>query len=255
MPRIQDIYDCIDAAAPFDNALAFDNVGLLVGDPNAQVHRVLLALDITEAVAKEAIAMNAGLIISHHPVIFDPIKSLGPREVPYLLAAGGVGALCCHTNLDLSPVCGVNVALGARLGLRNVKGENLWEEAVLFSGELEEAQAPQALARFIAEKLEAPALRYIPGNRPVKKLFFCSGAGGDEVSHAAVRGADGFLTGEMKHHEAIEAARSGLSIFVAGHYETEKPFAGLLASYLKKRFPETAFLQSKAEENPFRSLS
>ena len=133
MARIRDIYDIIDAVAPFSTALDFDNAGLLVGDGNTIVTRALLALDITPAVVAEAASMNANLILSHHPVIFHPLKSLGPQDVPYQLASRGIAALCCHTNLDLSPVCGVNVALGSKLGLRNVRREDVFgEDCVLF---------------------------------------------------------------------------------------------------------------------------
>lgn len=255
MARIQDIYDIINAAAPFSAAMSFDNVGVLVGDRNQLVSRVLIALDITEAVVEEAASMNAGLIISHHPVIFHPLKSLGAQDVPYLLARSGIAALCCHTNLDLSPVCGVNVALAGRLGLRNIRAEDVFgEECVLFSGELETELAPQGFAALVKERLEARAVQLIPGERPVKKVFLCSGAGGEYVPFAACRGADAYLTGEMRHHEALDAARTGVTCVVAGHYETEKPFGEFLASYLKKRIPDTAFLLSRAERPPFETI-
>lgn len=244
--RVCDIYDVIDQAAPFKSALSFDNSGLLVGDGTAQVHRALLALDITPAVVEEAASINANLIISHHPVIFDPIKSLNSRSVPYLLARKGIAALCCHTNLDISPVCGVNVALGSRLGLKNLRQEDVFgEECVLFSGELEEPLAPEAFARHVRERLGAPAVQLVPGERPVKRVFLCSGAGGDFVPFAACRGADGYVTGEMKHHELLAAAASGVTCVAAGHYETEIVFAEFLAAYLKKRLPGAAFLLSK----------
>lgn len=250
MARICDIYDIINAVAPFSSQLAFDNSGLLVGDGADEVSRALLCLDITPAVVEEAARMNANLIISHHPVIFDPLKSLGSRDVPYLLAKNGIAALCCHTNLDLSPVCGVNVALAGRLGLRSVRGEDVFgEESVLFSGELERAMEPRAFAGLVRDRLEAGAVRLVDGGRPVRKVFLCSGAGGGEVAHAACRGADAFVTGEMKHHEALEAARLGLSCVVAGHYETERPAVGFLGAYLRKRFPGTGFLESKEEGN------
>ena len=123
MARVCDIYDIINAVAPFSTALDFDNVGLLVGDGKTVVTRALLALDITPNVVAEAASMNANLIISHHPVIFHPVKSLGPQDMPYQLASRGIAALCCHTNLDLSPVCGVNVALGSKLGCGTCGGK------------------------------------------------------------------------------------------------------------------------------------
>lgn len=255
MPRICDIYDVINAAAPFETAMSFDNVGLLVGEANTEVTRALIALDITQPVVEEAASMNANLIISHHPVIFHPLKSLGGRDVPYLLAKNGVAALCCHTNLDRSPVCGVNVALAGRLGLRNLHAEDVFgEECVLFAGELPAPLPPEGFAGLVKEKLGLSAVQYIPGERPVKKVFLCSGAGGEYVSFAAMRGADGYLTGEMRHHEALDAARTGLTSVVAGHYETEKPFAEFLAAFLRRRFPDTVFLLSKAELPPFETV-
>lgn len=255
MPRICDIYDVINAAAPFDTAMSYDNVGLLVGEANTPVTRALLALDITPAVVEEAASMNANLIISHHPVIFHPIKSLGGRDVPYLLAKSGVAALCCHTNLDSSPVCGVNVALAGKLGLKNLRAEDVFgEECVLFSGELSEELPPQAFAELVKARLELKTVQYIPGARSVKKVFLCGGAGGEFVNFAAMRGADAYLTGEMRHHEALEAARTGLTCVAAGHYETEKLVVEFLAAYLRKRFPETAFLVSKSERPPFETL-
>lgn len=251
MARICDIYDIINAVAPFASQLTFDNSGLLVGDSGTEVTRALVCLDITEAVAQEAESVNANLIISHHPVIFDPIKSMNSRDMAYVLARKGIAALCCHTNLDLSPICGVNVALASRLGLRNVRAEDVFgEESVLFSGELEQEVEPWEFARLVKEKLEAGAVQLVDGGRPVKKIFLCSGAGGDEIAHAACRGADAFLTGELKHHEALEAVKLGLTCVAAGHYETEKPFAAFLAAYLKKRFPDTGFLVSKMESPP-----
>ena len=255
MARICDIYDIIDAVAPFSTALDFDNSGLLVGDGNTVVTRALLALDITPAVVEEAASINANLILAHHPVIFHPLKALGPQDVAYQLASRGIAALCCHTNLDLSPICGVNVALGSKLGLRSVRREDVFgEECVLYSGELEEPLEPEAFAALVKEKLSAPAVKFCPGDRLVQRVFFCSGAGGENVRLAACRGADAYLTGEMKHHEQLEAARSRLTCVAAGHYETERVFGEFLASYLKKRVPDTAFLLSQADQPPLRAL-
>ena len=252
MARICDLYDIIHAVADFDSQLAFDNSGLLVGDAAAEVTRALICLDITEDVVREAAGINANLIISHHPVIFDPVRSLSSRDSAYLLAKNGIAALCCHTNLDLSPVCGVNVALASRLGLKSVRREDVFgKDSVLFSGELAEPLEPEGFARLVKARLGAKAVQLIPGGGNIKKVFLCSGAGGNEVNHAACRGGDAFVTGEMKHHEALEAAKSGLTCVAAGHYETEAVFREFLAAYLKKRAPDTAFLVSKAERPPF----
>lgn len=255
MARICDIYDIINSAAPFDSQLAFDNSGLLVGDRVTEVTRALICLDITREVIDEAAAMNANLIISHHPVIFDPIKSMSSRDPAYLLAKNGIAAICCHTNLDISPVCGVNAALANRLGLKNVRPEEAFgDDCVLYSGELPEPMTPEDFARHVKERLSAGTVNLIPGDGMVKRVFLCSGAGGEFAPYAAMRGGDAYLTGEMKHHEALEARKTGLTCVAAGHYETERVFAEYLAAYLKKRVPDTGFLVSRAESAPFTTV-
>lgn len=255
MSRICDIYDKIDAVAPFAAAMSFDNVGLLVGDRTTEVTRALLTLDITPEVVEEAAAMNANLIISHHPVIFHPLKSLAATDVPYLLAQHGIAALCCHTNLDRSPVCGTNVALGECLSLQNVCAEHGFaEDTILFSGDLPQLMSPKEFAALVKEQLSAQAVFAIYGNRPVQKVFFCSGAGGDCAALAAQRGADAYLTGELHHHEALDAAKTDLTVVAAGHYETEKPVTATLAAYLKKHCKDIVFLQSKLEKPPLTVL-
>lgn len=255
MARICDIYDIINTAAPFESQLAFDNSGLLVGDRAAEVTRALICLDVTREVIAEAAGMNASLIISHHPVIFDPIRSMGSNDPAYLLARNGIAALCCHTNLDISPVCGVNAALANRLGLRNIRPEEAFgEDCVLYSGELSEPVEPEEFALLVKERLHAGAVKLIPGEGTVKRVFLCSGAGGEFARYAAMRGGDAYLTGEMKHHEALEARKTGLTCVVAGHYETEIVFAEYLAAYLRKRVPDTGFLVSRAERNVFDTI-
>ena len=125
---------------------------------------------------------------------------------------------------------------------------------MLFSGDLEEPLEPQTFAALVKEKLSAPAVKFCPGQGKVQRVFFCSGAGGEYVHQAACRGADAYLTGEMKHHEELEAAQSRLTCVAAGHYHTEKVFGEFLASYLRKRVPDTAFLLSQADAAPMGSL-
>ena len=255
MAAVRDIFDFLDGLAAFDTQMDFDNAGFLVGRSGRKVTHLLVSLDITEEVVEEAGALGAELIVSHHPVIFHPLKSLGPQDVAYQLASRGIGALCCHTNLDLSPVCGVNVALGSKLGLKNLRQEDVFgEECVLYSGSLEEPLEPEEFAKLVKEKLSVPSVKFCAGDRPVQRVFLCSGAGGEYIHQAACRGADAYLTGEMKHHEELEATFSRLTCVAAGHYHTEKVFAEFLASYLRKRVPDTAFLLSQTETAPMKTV-
>lgn len=119
--RIQNVYEVIDWAAPFASAMDFDNAGLLVGDPDQPVSRLLIALDITPDVIREAADCGAELIVSHHPVIFHGLKSLPTFHPVWQLASRGIGAICAHTNLDKAQHIGVNEALAAALGLQHVR--------------------------------------------------------------------------------------------------------------------------------------
>jgi GTP cyclohydrolase I len=117
MATTGDIYAFIDGFAPFQTAMSFDNPGLLVGDDNTEVTTALLSLDITPEVVREAAELGAQLIVSHHPVIFHPLKKLSKGSVPYLLAQHSITAICAHTNLDMA-AGGVNDCLAERLGLK-----------------------------------------------------------------------------------------------------------------------------------------
>lgn len=120
MITVGDIYRWMDSIAPFATAMDFDNVGLLVGDAAQPVERVLVSLDITGAVVEEAKEKGAQLIVSHHPVIFQPLRRLEAGSAPYKLAQYGISAICSHTNLDMAEN-GVNAVLAQRLGLKQVK--------------------------------------------------------------------------------------------------------------------------------------
>ena len=135
MKTINDILNFFEEFAPCATQMSFDNAGLIVGDKYTAVSRVLVALDITEDVVNEAESLGCELIISHHPVIFAPIKRLSPSSVPYMLAQKGISAVCMHTNLDLGEKFGVNICLADALGVKNPVLSELGE--CMFTGELE----------------------------------------------------------------------------------------------------------------------
>ena len=116
MAAIDEIYRYLNEIAPFSTAMDFDNAGFLVGDGKTEVTKALVTLDITAQSVRQAREKGAQLIVSHHPVIFHPLKRLLSNSVPYLLAKEGIGAICAHTNLDMAPG-GVNDCLAAALEL------------------------------------------------------------------------------------------------------------------------------------------
>ena len=148
MTLINDILEFTESFAPSDSAASFDNVGLLVGSGTTSVSKALLALDITKEVVEEAAEIGAQLIISHHPVIFNPLKSMSKDSVPYMLAQNSLSALCLHTNLDIAWDTGVNLCLANTLGLENI---TFYEGEFLVSGKLKEEISAEDFAKLVKE--------------------------------------------------------------------------------------------------------
>lgn len=225
------IFDYLDERAPFATAEEWDNAGLLAGNRDMPVQRILVTLDITPAAVEAAAQAGAQLIVSHHPVIFSPLRALERESAPWLLARRDIAAICAHTNLDMA-AGGVNDALAALLGLTAV---HTAADGLCRIGRLETPLSPRALAERTAQRLHT-AVRMHAGNRPVRTVCVCGGAGGDCVLPLAAQ-ADALLTGEVRHHEWLEGARSGATVIEAGHYATEAPVTTVLAAWLRERFP------------------
>lgn len=246
-----DIYDFLDSFAPFRTAMSFDNPGLLVGERQTPLQTVLFSLDITPQVVKEAHTLKAQLVVSHHPVIFDPLKQLAKGSAPYLLAQYEIDAVCAHTNLDMA-AGGVNTTLAQCLGLRNVHtlveyAPSLPEALV---GELSEPLAPAAFAEQVKQQLHCDGVRYTDGKRTIKTVGLCSGSGADLIYEAAAAGCEAFVTGESKHNLLLDAEQMQLTLVEAGHFATEDPVIKPLLQKIQKQFPELCCIKSKAMHSP-----
>ena len=169
MVTVGDIYNYIDTFAPFHTAMGFDNVGLLVGGKHCPVTSVMVSMDITPKVISEAVSQKAELIISHHPVIFQPLKRLSPTDVPYLLVQNGLCAIAAHTNYDLA--CGgVNACLAERLQLKQISMLEEYEHSGLAAsliGQLETAMKPSEFAAYVKTQLECKGLKFTVGKTAV----------------------------------------------------------------------------------------
>ena len=244
MTKINDIMEYFETFAPVASQMDFDNSGLLVGDRENTVKKVLLSLDITKDVVLEAEELGCELIISHHPVIFNPIKHMGTHDPSYLLANKEISALCMHTNLDLGTEFGVNVALANAIGVHNVKLADIGE--CLFIGSLDTAVEMKDFAQNVKAALNCSGLRYTDLKPNVKTVAVSSGAGGSNVSEAAKLGADVLVTGEIKHHDINTANSLNLNIIDAGHFKSEDIVILPLIKRLSDRFSDIIFTKSKS---------
>ena len=250
MTTVSDINGKIRKIAPENTAMDFDNVGLLVGDPGAAVSTVLLALDVTADVIRQAEESGAQLIVSHHPVIFQPLKRLNTSSLPYRLAQKGIAVISAHTNYDLAPE-GVNYRLTEKLRLQQVRPFLTDPKTGLAEGligELESSMMPEAFAEYVKKTLSCGGVSYTEGKSSVKTVAVGCGAGSYMLFDAISAGADGFVTGESKHHELLAAKEAGITMVTAGHFNTEAHAMEPLAATLKKAFPDVQFQMAEQTE-------
>ncbi len=242
MTTVNDIYTYINSFAPFETALDYDNVGILVGDKNAIAEKVLVTLDITPEVIAEAQKLGVDIIISHHPVIFKPVKALSHNSVPYMLAQRGITALCAHTNLDLS-LQGVNICLAKALGLTNIY---LHSQGIAVGDlSVENPVSPKQFALLVKDKLNCNGVRYTDGKEKISKVAVGGGACGEYIHLAKELGANAFVTGEIKHNYILESYDVDLTVIDAGHYKTEDVVIDYLVEQLSKNFPDVSFTKSR----------
>lgn len=243
MKTVNDILNFTETFAPLNSAMEYDNVGLLVGNGKTKVSRAVVALDITDGVIDEALENRAELIISHHPVIFNPIKNISSDSIVYRLIENNISALCLHTNLDLSESFGVNTCLAKAVGVKNAK---FVQGECLYIGELDDEVSNLEFAKAVKKALNCKGLRLTLKDRKVKKIAVCSGSGGEYAPLAKSLGADALLTGEIKHHEILEAVKLNIAIVDAGHFKTEDIVTAPLTEKLNREFKDVEFIKSKS---------
>lgn len=244
MAKVKDFYGYLNSIAPFETQEDWDNSGMLVGDMNAEVKKAAVVLDITHEEIKKAKAIGADLIISHHPVIFNPIKSVTKGSVPYELVASSINALCCHTPLDIADG-GTNDSLAELLGINVTRAD----DPILRLGTVEPTTA-QGLAGKIANTLNTK-VRYADAGKTIKKIAICTGAGCSLIEAAGE--IDAFITGDASHHNFLDCVQAGITLIAAGHYETEIIVVPVLVKKLQAQFPDIEIIDIK-QENPIKFI-
>lgn len=249
MTSVHDIESALWQLAPRELARSWDNVGLLVGRPDREVRRVLVALDITEAVAEEAEAQGADLIVSHHPVMnchWHMVQTLRSDDLQgrllRRLVSRDLSAICMHTNLDAAQG-GVNDALAAALQLEEaapLEGGG----GIARTGRLPRPVSVPDFLFAVQEALGAGGLRCTDGAKPISRVAVGGGACGEFLWAAAAAGCDAFVTADVKYNQFLDAAALGLTLVDAGHFPTEDVVCPVLARYLSERFPELAVRKS-----------
>ena len=239
--KVKDLVRLVDDSLPFAWAEDWDNVGLLLGDPEDSVEGVTVALDPSLDAMRDARESGCSVLVSHHPLIFSPLRRIDCSEGTGLDIAYAVrnriSVVCLHTNWD-SAGRGVNRILADGIGLQNVtpivpSARGGWGEGAV--GMLREPLPAVEAARGMGRSWNLSRIgMYGSPERPISRIALCGGSGGSLWYRALDAGADVFVTADMKYHEKMEALRSGLALFDADHGEMEACTLPGLASVLSE---------------------
>lgn len=266
-----EITRAIEALAPLSWQEDYDNSGLQIGlfdekgsplGAEAEVTGVLVCLDVTEKVIDEAAERSCNLIVSHHPLLFRPLRSVTGERFAQRCAARalrrGVAVYSAHTNLDNAPG-GVSWEMAGRIGLHDVRtllpleggaDADTGREGVPGSGVigvLAEGEMLEDFVNRLAQTFSSVPRRYVPslpegspssGERIIRTVALCGGSGGELIREAVAAHADCFVTGEIRYHDYFEAGDCAL--VALGHYESEQFTMDLLCRYLKEKLPKMA---------------
>ena len=258
--RLADVTRALEDIAPSAWAEPWDNVGLLVGDAGARVERVLFTIDYTSAVATEAEAAKADLVVAYHPPIFAPLKRIAHDGVVARAIRAGIALYSPHTALDVA-AGGTNDMLGDVVGLASRRP--LAPRPPTAPGE-----APRGLGRI--GELDAPVDRHAlverikaglgiervlvagPTTGEARRVAVSAGAAGDMFKDALAAGADVYLTGEMRHHDALACAARGMTVVCALHSNSERKALRRYAERLSVAAAGLFITVSEADRDPFK---
>lgn len=251
----REIMQRIEKQYPKDAALDFDNVGLQAGRRDKKVRKILLALDATDKVVEQAVELNVDMLITHHPLIFSPLKHvtdedfIGARILKLL--RNDISYYAMHTNYD---VLGMADLAGDILGLENMQVlDETTEDGSVGIGKLGETASVCTLRSYCEEmkqKLKLDCVRVFGDlDMQIHKVAICPGSGKSTIQSALNKGAEVLVTGDIGHHEGMDASAQGLNIIDAGHYGTEYIFVDDVAKFLKEQL-ENDVIILKAEESP-----
>lgn len=256
--KVRDIAQAIERFAPLDTQEGFDNSGLQVGDPEASVSAVLICLDVTAAIVREAIERHCTMIVSHHPVLFRGLKQIAPVneicDVVIQAIRAGISIYSSHTPLDKAPH-GISHEIARRIGLHDVKvlvpDAGTPDIGLGVIGECQPCGAMEFLRR-LKQTFSLPSLRYSTDfpTLAVRRVAICGGAGADFIPDAIRQGADVMVTGDVKYHEYTDS-RGKILIADIGHYQSELCARSILERVLRKAFPQQLTVSiSETEHSP-----
>ncbi len=259
MYHVHEIVEYLSRLAPLSLAEDWDNVGLLVGDREQPVLRVMTCLTLTDDVAREAIAGDVQMIVTHHPVLFRPVQRLtsDTPEGRLLLQIMGarIAVYSPHTGYD-GALKGINQQLAEQLELTDIAPLRPLEEPSCGGGRCGMLPREMSLCELldvVKARLDIAALQYAgDDHRQIQKIGIACGSAAEFIPDAVQNGCQALVLGEARFHALLEAESAGLSLILAGHYATERPAVERLATMLGEAFTGLSCWASRQERDPLR---
>ncbi len=255
--KLAEIITRLEQFCPSSFALDWDNSGLQAGNTQNPVDTVLLAVDCTSDVVEEAVARHAQLIVTHHPLVFDGIKSIsdndfiGKRIVRML--ENRISCFSMHTNFDvlgMADAAADELKLLDREVLEVTYEDDVSREGLGRIGKLPEYMMLSDAAAYVRDAFNVPYVRVFgQPDTPVLTAAILPGSGSSQIDPALRSGADVIITGDITHHKGIDAVEKGIAVIDAGHYGIEKLFVPYMESYFKREMPDLRVIRA-AEDEP-----
>ena len=245
--KCKEVIKELEKLSPREYAMEWDNVGLLVGKEDSEVKRVLLALDPTLEVIKMAVDVKADMLITHHPLLFSPIRRITDKDAIgkklFLLMEHGISCYAMHTNFDV--LGGMADIAGEKLGLmcqEPLEETGICNENMVGIGKVGELPEEVELSILVERVKEAFCLEqvmvYGDVNQKVRRVAISPGSGKSMIKEAKKKNAQIIITGDIGHHEGIDAVEMNVGVIDATHYGLEQIFMKFLYEYLKKSCKE-----------------
>lgn len=253
----QEIMERLEELSPAHYAKEWDNVGLLVGNREKTVKSIYIALDATKEVVDEAVALGADMILTHHPLIFKGMKRIvsdhfiGERLIG--LIQNNICYYAMHTNFD---IMGMADAAADELKLRNREvlqvtyEDDISVEGFGRFGNLSHEMTLRECAQYVKQCFDISTVKVFGDpESAVYRAAICPGSGGSMIPDALQKGAEVYITGDIDHHEGIDAVAQGLCVIDAGHYGIEHIFVDYMEQYIRREIPGLT-IYKKAPEEP-----
>jgi dinuclear metal center YbgI/SA1388 family protein len=255
--KLYDLIDYLNQMFPFGLSEDWDNSGKQIADERATVKKIVIGIDLTDKLLEKTIEAGADLIITHHPFIFSPLKSVDMAsykgDMIKKMIINDISSIALHTNYDLS-IHGMNQVLGSKMELVNLaylaKGDNSHESGFGSVGDLvDEVELDEFIDTFKNKfQLDHVTLYNESVREKIKKVAFCGGAGADFISDAINMKSDIYITGDITHHDSQAAYEGGIILMDPTHHGLEKVFVDHISDLIRDRFSGVELIPYHANE-------